>query len=202
MQIGDEQSSFAATSPTHGDDFFHGTCARARILLLLKSGLVFYLVPTELSLAIRAMIQLSRVGVYLQLEHVPPEPLVPHTIRFLFQSFFQHSSQTIIRPLSLWSAESKVSSSPFFPQSPHSAIFLTFFIFSAFLFTKSVRMHKNILNGACHPSKNATVTSKSMNSCGGLRMLVLDGSEICRTLSQTSKSVQNQYSIPFLGGTP
>jgi len=64
---------------------------------------------------------------HLQLGHVPPEPVVPHTIRFSCQSFFQHSSQTMIRPKSLWSAESKVRSSPFFPQSLHSAIFLTFF---------------------------------------------------------------------------
>jgi hypothetical protein len=59
---------------------------------------------------------------HLQLGHVPPEPVVPHTIRFLFQSFFQHSSQTMIRPKSLWSAERKVKSSAFLPQSLHSLI--------------------------------------------------------------------------------
>jgi len=62
---------------------------------------------------------------YLQLGHVPRELVVLHTIRFLRQSFFQHSSQTMIWPRSLWLAESKVMSSLFFPQSLHSPIFLS-----------------------------------------------------------------------------
>ena len=74
---------------------------------------------------------------YPQLGHVPPEPVVLHTIRFLRQSFFQHSSHTMITPRSLWLAESKVRSSPFFPQSLHSPILYPSSIPTCFHFLKT-----------------------------------------------------------------
>jgi hypothetical protein len=61
----------------------------------------------------------------LQLGHVLPEPVDPHTIQLSLFSFIQHSLQTMICPKSLWLADSKVNSSPFFPQSLHSPISLT-----------------------------------------------------------------------------
>ena len=80
-----------------------------------------------------------------QLGHVPPDPVAPHTIRFPFQSFFQQSSQTMIRPNSLWFAESKVMPSPFFPQSLHFPIFPSFLDYNAVYCDpgQNVCMHEN-----------------------------------------------------------